>query len=163
MLHGTLGEDGTIQGLLELADIPYVGCGVLSSAMCMDKDITKRLAMQAGVPIPDYLCVRRDVLSRVDDLAMKIEQRFSFPVFVKPANTGSSVGITKVASAVELGSALEAAFAHDKKVLIEQAIDAREIEIAVLENLDGDEALVSAVAGEIINAQGEFLFLRSQI
>ena len=156
VLHGTLGEDGTIQGLLELADIAYVGCRVLASAMCMDKDISKRLAIQAGVPIPDYLCVRHDVLQHLNELAMEIEQRFAFPVFVKPANTGSSVGITKVASVVELGTALEIAFAHDKKVLIEQAIDAREIEIGVLENLEGDEPLVSAVAGEIINAQGEF-------
>ncbi len=156
MLHGSLGEDGAIQGLLELADIPYVGCGVLASAMCMDKDITKRLAIQAGVPTPDYLCVQANDMPSLEKLQQQIAQQLSFPVFVKPANTGSSVGISKVIAATELKAALQCAFFHDKKVLIEQAVDAREIEIAVLQDLTKGTPLVSKVAGEIINAAGEF-------
>ena len=156
MLHGTLGEDGAIQGLLELADIPYVGCGILASAMCMDKDITKRLVMQAGVPIPDYLCVRSNVLQQLTQLQHQIEQQLAFPVFVKPANTGSSIGISKVNIANELQQALQTAFAHDNKVLIERAISAREVEIAVLQDLKSEKPLVSDVAGEVINAAGEF-------
>mgnify|MGYP002153688153 CR=1 FL=1 len=156
VMHGTLGEDGALQGLLELANIPYVGCGVLASAMCMDKDIAKRLAQQVGVPTPKYLVVRRSVMQRLDALQADIDQQLSYPVFVKPANTGSSVGINKVMNADGLATALQAAFAFDNKVLIEQAVDAREIEIAVLQSLDDGEPLVSDIAGEVINAAGEF-------
>lgn len=151
VLHGTMGEDGTVQGLFELADIPYVGCGLLSSAMGMDKDVSKRLVSAAGVPIADYLpFTQGDWLKRPEEVKNRIENRLEYPIFVKPANTGSSVGITKVKTADELTAAINNAFLYDTKILVEKAVNAREIELAVLENPEyGMDPLVS-VAGEII-------------
>ena len=146
VLHGTYGEDGTVQGLLELAGIPYVGAGVLGSAVGMDKDIQKRLLREAGLPVVRYAAVERwqwrENPERVADLARALE----YPVFVKPNALGSSVGISKVKSESALGAALEDAFAYDRKVLIEAACVGRELECAVL----GNERPEASIPGEII-------------
>ncbi|HVA41302.1 MAG TPA: D-alanine--D-alanine ligase family protein [Candidatus Binataceae bacterium] len=146
VLHGSYGEDGTVQGLLELAGIPYVGAGVLGSAVGMDKDVQKRLLREAGLPVVRYAAVERwqwrEAPGRVADLARALE----FPVFVKPNALGSSIGISKVKSESALGAALEAAFAYDRKVLIEAACAGRELECAVL----GNERPEASTVGEII-------------
>jgi D-alanine-D-alanine ligase len=150
VMHGPLCEDGTIQGLLELADLPYVGCGVLASAVAMDKEMTKRLARDAGIPIVPYLALKHEVWRKERPRwAEKIEKQLGYPVFIKPANLGSSVGIHKVKDRSGLDDALEDAFNYDRKVLVEAAVNAREIELSVLENPDaGADPLVS-VPGEI--------------
>jgi D-alanine-D-alanine ligase len=125
-LHGTFGEDGTMQGLLELADLPYVGAGVLASSVAMDKEITKRLCRQSGLPMVDYV-----VLWRGD---LDFESPFGYPVFVKPANLGSSVGISKARDAAQLASALQAAAQFDRKIIVERAILGREFECSVIGN-----------------------------
>jgi len=150
VMHGPLCEDGTVQGLLELADVPYVGCGVLASAVGMDKDVAKRLARDAGIPIVPFVSVKAGQWSR-DPAAVRtaVARELGYPVFVKPSNMGSSVGVHKVKDASALDAALNDAFRYDTKVLIEKAIEAREIEFAVLENAsDGGTPRVS-VAGEI--------------
>ena len=146
VLHGTYGEDGTIQGLLELADLPYVGAGVLGSAVGMDKDVMKRLLRDAGLPIVDYWALRS---SGIESFVREHSGSLPYPVFVKPANLGSSVGITKAHHAGELPAALAAAAEFDRKIVVERGIDAREIEIAVLGNDDPD----ASVPGEIIPAR----------
>lgn len=123
VLHGTFGEDGTVQGLLDLADLPYVGAGVLGSSACMDKEVTKRLLHQAGIPVVEYYVAGE---SR--------DNPFGYPVFVKPANLGSSVGISKARSAAELQQAITLAQQYDSRVLVERAIAGQEIECAVLGN-----------------------------
>ena len=123
VLHGTFGEDGTIQGLLELADLPYVGAGVLASSISMDKDMMKRVAKERGLPVVEYVVVPRN-----HDL--------EFPVFVKPANLGSSVGISKARNCEELKAGLELARTYDRKVIVERGITGRELECAVLGNQD---------------------------
>jgi len=132
VLHGTFGEDGTIQGLLELAELPYVGAGVLASSVSMDKEVMKRLAKERGLPVVDYLILRgrdgRDVEA--------ICGQWGFPVFVKPANLGSSVGISKAQNCVELKAATELAASYDRKVIVERGITGREFECAVLGNDD---------------------------
>ncbi|HEX8899423.1 MAG TPA: D-alanine--D-alanine ligase family protein, partial [Chthoniobacterales bacterium] len=144
------------QGLLELADVPYVGCGVLASAVAMDKEMAKRVARDAGIPIVPYYALKHEQWKKEKDrVAEKIQRELGYPIFVKPANLGSSVGVHKVTDAGGLNAALEDAFRYDVKVLAEVAIDAREIELAVLENSDrGAEPLVS-VPGEI-NPTHEF-------
>lgn len=154
VMHGPLCEDGTVQGLLELAEVAYVGSGVLASAVSMDKDVAKRLAEFAGIPVAPYrvLTRRAFVQDRNASLA-KATEGLSLPVFVKPCNMGSSVGIHKVKTSDALGAALDDAFRYDVKVLVEQGIDAREIEVAVLEG----ETLFSSVASELNpNAHHEF-------
>jgi D-alanine-D-alanine ligase len=154
VIHGPLCEDGTVQGLLELADVAYVGSGVLASAVSMDKDVAKRLAEFAGIPVAPYrvLTRRAFIRDRTSSLAQAVEG-LSLPVFVKPCNMGSSVGIHKVKSWDALGAALDDAFRYDLKVLVEQGIDAREIEVAVLEG----ETLFASVASELNpNAHHEF-------
>jgi len=147
VLHGTFGEDGTIQGLLELADVPYVGAGVLASSAGMDKDVMKRLFREAGLPVvPWELALRRDWEHDPAGVQRRIEKRLPYPLFVKPANLGSSVGITKVHKPEELQAAMDLAAQYDRKILVEKAMDAREIECAVLGN-DNPEA---SVPGEII-------------
>ncbi len=146
VLHGTLGEDGAVQGLLEVAGIPYVGAGVLGSAIGMDKDVMKRLLRDAGVPVTPFRTVRRD---RFDNEPLEVCRDLAalgFPLFVKPANAGSSVGITKVARAEDIRGAVRQAFEFDSKVLGEAGVIGREIELAVL---GGDPPTVSG-AGEII-------------
>ncbi len=126
VLHGTFGEDGTVQGLLELADLPYVGPGVLGSAAAMDKEIAKRLCSQAGVPVVDYIVADRDFRAARNTLP--------YPLFVKPANLGSSVGISKAQTPEELDEAIALAAQFDRKILIERTIVGQEIECAVLGN-----------------------------
>jgi D-alanine-D-alanine ligase len=152
VLHGTFGEDGTIQGLLELADIPYVGAGVLGSAAGMDKDIMKSLFTAAGLPIVKHVTILRSAWENDSKTTQKlIEKKLKYPVFVKPANLGSSVGISKAHDRKELGPAVEEAAKFDRKIVIEQGVGgkkgkAREIECSVLGN---DEA-VASIPGEIV-------------
>jgi D-alanine-D-alanine ligase len=146
VLHGTMGEDGAVQGLLELAGIPYVGAGVLGSAVGMDKDVMKRLLRDAGIAVADFRTLRRRAFDQDAVAACGELAALGFPLFVKPANAGSSVGITKVERAGDLEKAVRRAFEFDTKVLGEVAILGREIELAVL---GGDPPTVS-VAGEII-------------
>ncbi|HHW57596.1 MAG TPA: D-alanine--D-alanine ligase [Clostridia bacterium] len=145
VLHGPNGEDGTIQGLLELLDIPYVGANVLSSALCMDKVFTKRIFKEAGLPTPDFVVVYRKEIEDLEAIKKKVEH-LGYPCFVKPANLGSSVGITKVHNEEELPGALKLAAKYDRKLLIERGIDAREIECSVL----GNENPQASIAGEIV-------------
>ncbi|MGA2202275.1 MAG: D-alanine--D-alanine ligase family protein [Terriglobales bacterium] len=152
VLHGTFGEDGTIQGLLELADIAYVGAGVLGSAAGMDKDIMKSLFRTAGLPIVKHVTVLRSQFEREPKKVQKlVESKLKYPVFVKPANLGSSVGITKAHDPKELGPAIAEAAKFDRKIVIEEGVGgkkhrAREIECAVLGNDDPK----ASIAGEII-------------
>ncbi len=141
VLHGPYGEDGTIQGLLEMAGIPYVGAGVLASAVGMDKEFTKKVLAAAGLPVGDHVTLRGGTL----DAGQR--ERLGLPVFVKPARGGSSIGVTKVSEWADLDAALDAARAFDPKVLVEAAIAGREIECAVLEFPDGD--VRSSVPAEI--------------
>jgi D-alanine-D-alanine ligase len=127
MLHGTFGEDGTVQGLLELAELPYVGAGVLASSVSMDKVIAKRICREAGLPVVEYV-----VLTRARFKPDEVHLPFSYPVFVKPANLGSSVGITKVTSAAGLAAALATASEYDRKIIVERGIMGREFECAVI-------------------------------
>ncbi len=129
VLHGTFGEDGTVQGLLELADLPYVGAGVLGSAVSMDKDMTKRVCVERGLPVVEYV-----VVLRADQNLTEACRRLPFPMFVKPANMGSSVGISKAKDLAELKAAVELAARYDHKVIIERAIIGRELECSVLGN-----------------------------
>ncbi len=151
VLHGTFGEDGTIQGLLELADIPYVGAGVLGSAAGMDKDIMKSLFIAAGIPIVKHVTILRSQWEKEPKKVEKMVGRLKYPVFVKPANLGSSVGISKAHNKKELGPAIEEAAKFDRKIVIEQGVGgskekAREIECSVL----GNDEPVASVAGEIV-------------
>ena len=142
VLHGTFGEDGTIQGLLELADLPYVGAGVLGSSASMDKEVMKRLAKERGLPVVDY----RTLTSKDSDSLQDVCEAFPFPMFVKPANLGSSVGISKAKNCVELKSAVEHAAAYDRKVIVERGIVGREFECAVL----GNENPIASLPCEIL-------------
>jgi len=152
VLHGTFGEDGTIQGLLELADIPYVGAGVLGSAAGMDKDIMKSLFIAAGIPIVRHVTILRAAWEKDPKKVQKlVESKLPYPVFVKPANLGSSVGISKAHNRKELGPAIEEAAKFDRKIVIEQGVGgkkdkAREIECSVL----GNDEPVASVPGEIV-------------
>ncbi len=145
VLHGPYGEDGTMQGLLELADFAYVGAGVLGSALGMDKDVQKRLLQSAGLPVVPFIAVTHLDWSQAPDGVRERAAALSLPLFVKPANLGSSVGISKVKTLDRLDAAIEAAFAYDTKIVIEKGIDAREIECAVL----GNEVPQASVPGEI--------------
>lgn len=136
VLHGTYGEDGTVQGMLELADVAYVGAGVLGSAVGMDKDVAKRLLRDAGIPVVDFRIVTA-AGHRADPSATRASaEALGYPLFVKPANAGSSVGVSRVRDAAALDAAVRGALAFDRKVLLERAIDAREVEVAVLGNDD---------------------------
>ncbi len=148
VLHGTYGEDGTVQGLLELADVAYVGPGHLGSAIGMDKDVAKRLLAQAGIPVVPWRLITAHQMGRDPAACLARAAELGFPAFVKPANAGSSVGVSKVPDAAGLEPALRAALAFDTKVLIEAAVDAREIECAVLGN---DEPAASLPAELIVH------------
>ena len=137
VLHGPFGEDGTVQGLLELADVPYVGAGVTASALCMDKDLFKSVLRDKGIP------VTRSVTLRSPD---GFENPFGFPVFVKPARLGSSVGISKARGADELRAAIALAFQHDEKVLVEEFVSGVEVECSVL----GNKEPIASIPGEIV-------------
>ncbi len=150
VVHGTNCEDGTLQGLLELADVAYVGCGVLASSVGMDKEFAKRLLRDAGIPIVPYLCFKKSQwLKDPEGCSRRVSAQFSFPVFVKPANSGSSVGVHQVKTASALAAAMDDALSYDTKVLIEKSISAREIEFSVLENLDASQPPLVSVPGEI--------------
>jgi D-alanine-D-alanine ligase len=145
VIHGQGGEDGSLQGLLELANIPYVGSGVLGSAIQMDKDVAKRLLVAAGLPVTPGVCVRSRQLGDAEALADAVIEGLGSTLFVKPANQGSSVGISKVERREELLPALRDAARYDTKILVERAIDAREIEVALL----GNDAIEASIPGEI--------------
>lgn len=147
VLHGPYGEDGRIQGLLDLAGVPYVGCGVLGSACGMDKDIMKRLFREAGLPTLPHLALNHQ---RAFDRFEEVEQRIGYPAFVKPANLGSSVGIRRVDSRGGLARAVEYAWEFDRKAIVEPGVDAREIECAVL----GNDTPSATFPGEIVVRSG---------
>jgi D-alanine-D-alanine ligase len=156
VMHGPLCEDGTIQGLLELADVAYVGCGVLASAVGMDKDMAKRLIRDAGLPIVPFVALSSGQWERDPrGCVARAEKEVGLPCFVKPSNMGSSVGVHKVKKSSELAAALTDAFRYDTKVLVEKAIPAREIEVSVLEARGAGEPPRVSVPGEI-NPKHEF-------
>lgn len=148
VLHGLYGEDGTIQGLFELAQIPYVGCGVLSSAISMDKLYTKMIADHLGIRQTRYVGICRSELKQIDEVTARLEEQLKYPMFVKPSCAGSSCGVSRAADRQELAAGLKLAAEHDRKILIEQAVIGREIECAVL---GGEEVEVSGI-GEILAA-----------
>jgi len=147
VIHGTFGEDGTMQGLLELAGLPFVGAGVLGSAIGMDKDVAKKLMQAAEIPVVPWIAVQRADWERwPKEIRRAIEKKFKYPVFVKPATLGSSVGMTKVHSRAELGPALDLAAEFAMKIMVERAVSAREIEVSVLGNHDPR----ASIPGEIV-------------
>src|SRR5947199_4885438 len=152
VLHGTYGEDCTLQGLLEMANVPYVGCGVLGAALGMDKEKMKIVFQAIGLPGVDYLVYRRNEWERSPATIMDaIEQRLGYPCFVKPVNLGSSVGVNKAHNREELDHAIRVAAEYDRKILIERSINCRELECAVL----GNDEPIASVVGEVI-ASNEF-------
>ncbi len=155
ILHGRFGEDGTIQGFLELLDMPYAGAGLLMSAIGMDKHTTKNVLRAAGVPVVPWVSVTRTGLARDRRLWEQRIRALGLPVFVKPARAGSSVGVSKVDAWDGLDAAFEVAFAEDDTVLVEQAVAGRELECGVLEGRDGGEPRVS-VAGEVVISGRDF-------
>lgn len=150
VLHGPNGEDGTIQGLFETIGVPYVGCGVLASACGMDKLISKKLFEEAGLPQVAYTSVlRNDWEADKEAVLHECAEKLTYPIFVKPANLGSSVGISKAENKEELEKAITVAFRYDRKIVVEQGVDAREIEIAVL----GNDDVHASVPGELVKTQ----------
>lgn len=147
VLHGPFGEDGTVQGFLELAGVPYVGAGVTASAAGMDKEISKKIFQAHGLPILPYLAfLRRQWQSDPDGMLDQCQEQLAYPMFVKPANLGSSVGVNKAKNKAELRAAIEDAARYDRKLVVEQGVEAREIEVSVL----GNDEPVASVPGEII-------------
>ena len=147
VLHGPNGEDGTMQGLLEMLDIPYVGCGVMASALGMDKEFSKQLFARAGLPMGDYTVIlKTDIEKDMASAISLVESKFTYPVFIKPVNMGSSVGITKAHNREELAGGLTEACKYDRKVIIEENINCREFECSVL----GNNAPIASGIGEII-------------
>ncbi len=167
VLHGPYGEDGTIQGLLELANVPYVGAGVLASAVGMDKAVMKLVFAARGLPVCPYRVVlRHDWEAHRDALAGELQRAIGFPMFVKPANLGSSVGISKVKDASQLPAAIDAAGEFDRKIVIEAAVpEAREIECAVLGNDEPQASVPGEVipSGEFYDYEAKYIDDRSQI
>ncbi|WP_289356972.1 D-alanine--D-alanine ligase [Paenibacillus sp. S-12] len=152
LIHGTNGEDGTIQGLFEMANVPYVGAGVLASSVGMDKAVMKQVFAHAGLPQCKYVhFIRSEWKNHQADVMANIESELGFPCFIKPANLGSSVGISKARNDVELKQAIEVALRYDRKVIVEEFVDAREVEVSVLGNDEAD----ASVPGEIVSS-GEF-------
>lgn len=147
VLHGGQGEDGTLQGLLELANLPYVGAGVMASSVGMDKDVMKRVFRDAGLAVtPHHLVLRKDWDANREQILSTLPDQLTYPCFIKPANTGSSVGITKVREGSGLEDGLDLAFRYDRKAVVETGVDAREIECSVL----GNEDPIASVPGEIL-------------
>lgn len=147
VLHGPMGEDGTIQGMLELSGLPYVGSGVLGSSVAMDKGVTKQLIAQAGLPQVPWLTVtRKEWQTDPGAVAKRVEEQLGYPCFTKPANMGSSVGVAKAHDATELAACMDLAARFDRRIVIEQGVDARELEISVL----GNDDPIASVAGEIV-------------
>jgi D-alanine-D-alanine ligase len=154
ILHGPYGEDGTIQGLLEMLGVPYVGVGVLGAAVCMDKDVCKRLLRDAGVPVVPGEVVTARRWAREPSSVRAAAVRLGLPLFVKPASLGSSLGVSRVAALADLDAAVDRALAMDTKILIERGIDGREIEVAVL----GNEEIQTSVPGEIVPGEAFYSF-----
>ena len=152
VLHGPYGEDGSVQGFSRLANVPCVGAGILGSAVCMDKDVTKRILREAGIAVTEFVTLRGkgDLRERIEE----IEKRLKYPLFIKPANMGSSVGISRVMNLEGLYSAIDLAFEFDTKVVVEQEIQGREIECSVL----GNETPIASVPGEIIPKEGFYSY-----
>lgn len=148
VLHGKNGEDGTIQGLFELSGIPYVGCGVMASADCMDKGTTHTVLDAAGIRTAKYRCILQSESNLLDEKCDEFAEALGFPMFVKPANCGSSIGINKANDIEELKNAIRFAFVHDKKVVVEEFIKGKEIECAVF----GNDAPIASIIGEIAPA-----------
>lgn len=147
MVHGTFGEDGTLQGLLELADVPYVGAGVLASAVAMDKGLFKHLMEAHNLPVPAFEVFEADqIQGDPESVLAQAEQVGPYPLFTKPANLGSSVGVSKVGNRSDLMEGLMEASAYDRRVVVEQGIDAREIEVSVL----GNEEPEASIPGEVV-------------
>ncbi len=146
VLHGKNGEDGTLQGLFELAGIPYVGCDVLSSADCMDKAVTHTILEAAGIPMAKWDCVTASDMEHFEDIAGRMEEKLGYPMFVKPANAGSSVGVSKAKNRQQLKEACYVALNEDRKAIVEEFINGREVENAVLGN---ENPTASLVCGEI--------------
>jgi D-alanine-D-alanine ligase len=158
VLHGTYGEDGTLQGLFEMAGLPYAGCGVLGAALGMDKEKAKMIFQSAGLPIVEWLTVHRYELERDPEaLCRRIEERFPYPVFAKPANLGSSVGVGKAHDREELGVALWAALEYDRRAIVEPGINCRELECGVL----GNDQPIASTVGEVVPS-GEFYDYRAK-
>lgn len=156
VLHGTFGEDGTIQGLLEMADIPYVGCGVLASACGMDKVFMKSLFRDSDLPMCRYVWFLRAEWERNTDAVVKqVESKLGFPCFVKPANLGSSVGVSKATDAESLRAAINLAAEYDRKIIVEEGLDMREIECAVI----GNESPQASLPGEYVIKADDKKFL----
>lgn len=156
VLHGTYGEDGTIQGLLEMADLPYVGCGVLASSCGMDKAFMKTLFRDAGLPICDYVWFLRDEWEQNREITLKqVADKLGFPCFVKPANLGSSVGVSKATDGESLAAAIALAAEYDRKIIVEEGLEMREIECAVV----GNDAPESSLPGEYIIRDASKAFL----
>ena len=164
VLHGLYGEDGTIQGMLELLGIPYVGCKVLASSVCMDKVYTKYILKNAQINMAKFVYIKNentyvdDDLEEIelqnDEIIDVVEKKLGFPVFVKPSNSGSSVGVTKANNGVELIKAIQTASQYDKKVLIEEAIVGKEVECAVL----GNDKVLASTVGEILSAEDFYTY-----
>ncbi len=160
VLHGPMGEDGTVQGFFELADLPYVGCGVAASATAMDKALAKDIFKANGLPVLPHLTILRKTWQRQPETVIaEIEAALTYPVFVKPANMGSSVGINKVDNAAELRSALDEAAQFDRRLLVEQGIAAREIEVSVL----GNETPIASAPGEILPSRDFYSYAAKYI
>ncbi len=153
VLHGTYGEDGTIQGLLEMADVPYVGCGVLGSAAGMDKVVMKRLFREAGLPIVEFVhFLRSQWEADAASVESRVAEEIGFPCFLKPANLGSSVGISKATDRQSLNEAIQLAAKYDRKIVVERGVDAREIEVSVL----GNDEPSASLPGEIVPQSADF-------
>jgi D-alanine-D-alanine ligase len=158
VLHGTYGEDGALQGLLEMANVPYVGCGVLGSALGMDKEKMKLVFQAVGLPVADYLLYRRNQWERSPEFILDaVEQQLGFPCFVKPVNLGSSVGVNKAHDRIELEHAINVAAEYDRKIIIERGLNCREVECAVL----GNDEPIASVVGEVISSN-EFYDYRAK-
>ena len=155
VLHGINGEDGTVQGLLELSGIPYVGCGVLASSVAMDKIYTKMIAQHAGLNQADYLVLAEHELDDMAAVTKKVRYKLGYPVFVKPSNSGSSLGISKASSKKELEEALLLAAQHDRKIVVEKAIQGREFECAILGGYSSPQA---SCVGEVLAASDFYDF-----
>jgi D-alanine--D-alanine ligase len=153
LLHGSNGEDGTVQGLLELLDIPYVGNGVLSSAVTLDKDVAKRLLEQAGIRQTKHICIRlTDWQEEGRRLLERVRSEIGFPCYVKPSSLGSSIGISRCENEAELSAGVEEAFRFDAKLVVEREIDGREIQVAVM----GNERPIASLPGEFVHRQRFF-------
>ncbi len=159
VLHGLYGEDGTLQGMLEMAKVPYVGCKVLASSICMDKVYTKVILEKAGIPQAKYVYIKEgntyidenfdEIKLENDEIIKLVEEKLKFPVFVKPSNSGSSVGVNKAKNGAELIKAIAEALMYDKKILIEEAIVGKEVECAVL----GNDDVKASTVGQILSAE----------